>query len=205
MNININSDSFKNAFKGFDPNDLDLNAAGTWPIGVKIVTYLLVFVLLVGLGFYFVITDKQGALDREVRRESDLKQQYQSKSFQVANLDALRKQMADVESRFSELLKQLPTDKEVPGLLEDITAIAQNAGLQINTIALQPETKAQFYVELPITIEVRGTYHQMGEFVSGVSAIRRIVTLHDYAIRPASGNLLIMNINAKTYRYDDEN
>ena len=112
--------------------------------------------------------------------------------------------MEDVEERFAELLKQLPTDKEVPGLLEDITAIGKNAGLDIDTIALQAERKSQFYVELPINIQVRGTYHQMGEFVSGVSAIKRIVTLHDYSIQP-SGGQLSMSISAKTYRYDDTN
>ena len=111
--------------------------------------------------------------------------------------------MTDVELRFSELLRQLPTAKEVPGLLDDISGIGENSGLNINSIALQAERKAQFYVELPINIQVSGTYHQMGEFVSGVSAIKRIVTLHDYSIRPAGGNMLNMTISAKTYRYDD--
>jgi len=111
--------------------------------------------------------------------------------------------MADVEGRFAELLKQLPTDKEVPGLLEDITEIGRQAGLEFNLIALQPERKEQFYVELPILIQVRGDYHQMGEFVSGVAAIKRIVTLHDFALQPSDEDTLLMEINAKTYRYDD--
>lgn len=195
-------DSLKNAFKGFDPNDMDINTAGSWPIGIKVIVYLLVFGAIVGAGIYFLITDKHTAVEREIGKEQELRQQFESKAFQVANLAALRKQMADVEGRFAELLKQLPTDKEVPGLLEDITAIGKSAGLDIDTIALQAERKAQFYVELPISIQVRGTYHQMGEFVSGVAAIKRIVTLHDYSIKP-SGNQLTMNISAKTYRYDD--
>jgi type IV pilus assembly protein PilO len=120
----------------------------------------------------------------------------------VANLPALRKQMADVEGRFSELLTQLPTDKEVPGLLEDISDIGRGAGLVINSIALQPERKSKFYIELPINIDVAGSYHELGQFVSGVAAIDRIVTLHDFNVRPGSGNLS-MTIQAKTYRYDD--
>ncbi len=199
--------AFKDAFKGFDPNDLDFNNAGNWPVGVKIIVYILLFAVLVAIGVYFFIVDKHEDVEREIGKETQLKQQLESKAMMVANLDALRQQMADVEERFAELLKQLPTDKEVPGLLEDITAIGQNAGLEIDTIALQPEKRAQYYVELPINIEVRGTYHQMGEFVSGVSAIKRIVTLHDYSIAPTStnGNMLSMTINAKTYRYDDNN
>jgi len=195
--------NLKNAFRGFDINNADFNTAWSWPVGVKIICYILVFALLIGGGTYYLVLDKHKQLEREIAKEIDLKQQYESKAFQVASLDALRKQMADVELRFAELLRQLPTDKEVPGLLEDISAIGQNSGLDIESIALQPEKKAQFYVELPINIQVRGTYHQMGEFVSGVSAIKRIVTLHDYSIRPAGGNLLNMNISAKTYRYDD--
>lgn len=196
-------DSFKNAFRGFDINNMDVNTAWSWPVGVKIVAYLLLYGSLVGAGVYFLIIDKHEQLNREVAKERDLKSQYESKAFQVASLDALRQQMTDVELRFSELLRQLPTAKEVPGLLDDISGIGENSGLNINSIALQAERKAQFYVELPINIQVSGTYHQMGEFVSGVSAIKRIVTLHDYSIRPAGGNMLNMTISAKTYRYDD--
>lgn len=195
-------ESLKNAFKGFDPNDMDINSAGKWPVGIKVIVYILLFAVLVGAGIYFLILDKHAAVEREISKEQELKQQFESKAFQVANLAALRKQMADVEGRFSELLRQLPTDKEVPGLLEDITAIGKNAGLDIDSIALQAERKAKFYVELPISIQVKGTYHQMGEFVSGVAAIKRIVTLHDYTIKPTGGQLS-MNISAKTYRYDD--
>ena len=196
--------SLINAFKGFDVNNLDFSTAWSWPIGVKIVTYLLVFAVLLGGGINFLVLDKNRALESEIAKESDLKQQFETKSYQVATLDALRRQMADVELRFAELLRQLPTQKEVPGLLEDISAIGQSAGLEIDLIALQPERKAQFYVELPISVQVRGTYHQMGDFVSGVAGIKRIVTLHDFSLKPSGGDQLTMSIDAKTYRYDDE-
>jgi type IV pilus assembly protein PilO len=196
--------SLNNAFKGFDVNNLDFSTAWSWPIGVKIVTYLLVFTVLLGGGINFLVLDKNRALESEIAKESSLKQQFETKSYQVATLDALRRQMADVELRFAELLRQLPTQKEVPGLLEDISAIGQSAGLEIDLIALQPERKAQFYVELPISVQVRGTYHQMGDFVSGVAGIKRIVTLHDFSLKPSGGDQLTMSIDAKTYRYDDE-
>ena len=132
----MNMDSIKGAFQGFDPNDLDFNSAGNWPVGIKFICYLLLFSAIVGAGIYFLIVDKHKAVEREIARETELRQQFEAKAFQVANLAALRKQMEDVEERFAELLKQLPTDKEVPGLLEDITAIGKNAGLDIDTIAL---------------------------------------------------------------------
>ena len=195
-------DALKNSFKGFDADNLDFNMAGNWPVGVKVITYLLAFSLVVGAGVYFYITDKEKSLDREVRQESGLKQQVSVKMTQVASLDQLREQMKDVQGRFAELLKQLPTEKEVPGLLEDITEIGRSSGLDIQSIALGGERKNEIFIELPINIKVSGTYHQMGQFVSGVAAIPRIVTLHDYAIKPA-GNQLNMTISAKTYRYDD--
>jgi len=198
-------DSFKNAFKGFDINDLDFNTAGTWPIGVKIVTYLIVFSVIIFLGMHFYVNEKKTQLDRSIAKEQELKQQYQAKAYQVASLDALRKQMADVEERFAVLLQQLPTQKEVPGLLDDITTIGRDSGLAIDSIALADERKQAFYIELPINITVTGSYHQMGQFVSGVAATPRIVTLHDYDIKGAGEDRLVMNLSAKTYRYDDTN
>lgn len=198
----MNLDAVKNSFKGFDADNLDFSTAGNWPIGVKVITYLIIFAVVIGAGLHFYITDVKSELEREVRQESDLKTQVKLKTKHVANLAQLRQQMKDVEGRFSELLKQLPTEKEVPGLLEDITDIGRSSGLSIQMIALAAEIKNQFYIELPINIKVSGTYHQIGQFVSGVAAIPRIVTLHDYSISP-SGDDLAMTINAKTYRYDD--
>lgn len=195
--------AFKKAFQGFDPNNLDFNLAGNWPVGIKAIIYLLMFAAVIGAGVHFLLQDKHEAVEKEIAKEQELKDEYRRKAFQVASLDALRKQMADVEGRFAELLTQLPTDKEVPGLLEDITEIGREAGLEFNLIALQPERKEQFYVELPIRIMVRGNYHQMGEFVSGVAAIKRIVTLHNFSLQPSGENALSMEISAKTYRYDD--
>jgi len=194
--------ALKNAFKGFDPNDMDFSASGNWPIGVKVVCYLLVIGIIVAAGWHFYITDKQAGLKREIAKEPGLKSVYQEKAFQVANLAALRKQMEDVEGKFEELKKQLPTEKEVPGLLDDITNLGTDSGLDIGSINLAAESKKEFYIELPININVSGSYHQLGQFVSGIAGLSRIVTLHDYSISP-SGSKVSMQISAKTYRYDD--
>ena len=130
-----------------------------------------------------------------------LLEQYESKAFQAANLDAYRQQMIELDETFGALLKQLPKDTEVPGLLEDITEVAYGSGLSMKSISLQPERASAFYIELPIKIDVTGDYHDFGSFVSGVAALPRIVTLHDYSITQTNGTLLNLVIEAKTYRY----
>ena len=131
-------------------------------------------------------------------------QQCETKAFQAANLQAYRQQMLELDETFGALLKQLPKDTEVPGLLEDITEVAHASGLSMKAISLQPEKVSEFYVELPIKIDVTGDYRDFGSFVSGVAALSRIVTLHDYSIEAGNGSLLNMVIEAKTYRYKEE-
>lgn len=197
-------DKIRDSFKGFDPNNLDFSAAGSWPIGVKIICYILTFGLAVFAGLHFYVSDKEQALQSKTRLESQLKDEFTSVSNRVANLDALRKQMEDVEEQFKEIKRQLPTEKEVPGLLEDITNIGIASGLVINSIALQAERKEKYYIELPILISASGSYHQVGNFVSGIAAIKRIVTLHDFSLSPIAEGRLNISITAKTYRNDDE-
>ena len=194
------------SLKGFDVNDLDFNTAGSWPGPIKVIVLVLVFALILGAGYWFAIKDQYTALDRAESEESTLKEQYRSKAFKVANLDAYIEQMKEMEESFGALLKQLPADTEVPGLLEDITNTGLGTGLQIDRIGLQPEVSREFYVELPIEIEVRGTYHDLASFVSGVASLPRIVTLHDFSIKPVGKEVddLVMEISAKTYRYNPD-
>lgn len=194
------------SLKGFDVNDLDFNTAGSWPGPIKVIVLVLVFALILGAGYWFAIKDQYTALDRAESEESTLKEQYRSKAFKVANLDAYIEQMKEMEESFGALLKQLPADTEVPGLLEDITNTGLGTGLQIDRIGLQPEVSREFYVELPIEIEVRGTYHDLASFVSGVASLPRIVTLHDFSIKPLGEEVddLVMRISAKTYRYNPD-
>ena len=112
--------------------------------------------------------------------------------------------MIELDETFGALLKQLPKDTEVPGLLEDITEVAYGSGLSMKSISLEPEKVSEFYVELPIRIDVAGDYHDFGSFVSGVASLPRIVTLHDYSIQQSDAAPLNMVIEAKTYRYKAE-
>jgi len=195
------------SLKGFDINDIDFNNAGSWPAAVKSIVFLVVFVAVVFSGYWFLIKDQYVALDKSVAEEVDLKQKYESRAFKVANLDAYRLQMQEMEKSFGALLKQLPADTEVPGLLEDITNTGLGSGLDIKSIKLKPEALKEFYVELPMEIEVMGTYHDIASFVSGVASLPRIVTLHNFTISPVKkkkdgkSGLLKMSVSAKTYRY----
>jgi type IV pilus assembly protein PilO len=191
--------------RSLDLGDLDFNNIGAWPTAVKVIVLFLLFVGFVVGGYFLYLTDKQALLEREQQQEKTLKDEYESKAFQAANLDQYRAQKEEMEASFGAMLRQLPSDTEVPGLLEDITLTALDNELTIESIDLQQERKAEFYIELPITITVEGDYHDLGAFVSGVANLSRIVTLHDFNIAPqASPTDLKMTILAKTYRYIDD-
>ena len=191
--------------QNFDINDLDVNNIGAWPTAVKAIIMVLLLALMLGGGYYFYLTDKQKMLDRVEAKELDLRRDYEDKSRQAANLEELRAQKLEMEATFGALLKQLPKDTEVPGLLDDITRTAVDNELNIESIDLGAEHRTEFYAELPINIVVEGNYHKIGSFVSGVAALSRIVTLHDFNIEPqGSPDFLKMSILAKTYRYLEE-
>lgn len=193
--------------KSINLNDLDVNNVGSWPLAVKVITGILLLVAVLGAGYQFHLSELQMQLEQKEAQERDLKDQFASKAGQAASLDAYRKQMLDMEESFGALLRQLPTDTEVPGLLEDITRTGLASGLEFSEIKLLPEVSQQFYVELPIQIQVRGSYHDLATFVSGAASLPRIVTLHDFEIKPVAdqkGARLDMQILAKTYRYNDK-
>lgn len=192
-----------------DTSELSLDNIGSWPMAVKVIAWVLVLLLVVVLGYFYTIADLREQLTQSERKEGDLKREFEDKAFKAANLEALRKQMVEMETSFGALVSQLPSDTEVPGLLEDITNKGVESGLEIKSIKLEPEQAREFYVELPISIEVTGSYHDFGTFVSGIAGLPRIVTLHNFKIAPASQSkdkdaapgVLSMSISAKTYRY----
>lgn len=195
------------SLRKIDINDLDLNNIGSWPAAAKVIAGFLAVVLVLALGYNFHLKDLQATLDQQRLDEETLKEQFSTKAFQAANLEAYREQMKEAETSFGALLKQLPSDTEVPGLLEDITRIGLDSGLEFEEIKLLPEVTQPFYIELPIQIQVVGGYHDLATFVSGVASQPRIVTLHDFELVPAeqgSTSKLRMSVLAKTYRYNDK-
>ncbi|MFV8572338.1 type 4a pilus biogenesis protein PilO [Marinobacter sp. SBS5] len=196
------ADSLK-SLNEFDINDLDVNNAGIWPAPIKAIVFLLVFGLILGGGYWFFIKDQYVQLDRVAQKEQELKQQYERKAYRVANLEVFKAQMVEMEETFGALVRQLPSETEVPGLLEDITNTALGNGLSLQEVKLQPERRRDFYSELPINVRVSGSYHELASFVSSVASLPRIVTLHDLTIKPIGGNgeRLDMQVVARTYRY----
>ena len=195
------------SLKKVDLAELDLNNLGAWPAAVKVIACCLLLIVALALGFNFYLKDLQADLDRQRAEEQTLKDQFSAKAFQAANLDAYKSQMAEMEESFGSLLRQLPSDTEVPGLLEDITRTGLGSGLEFEEIKLEPEMVQQFYIELPIQIAVVGGYHDLATFVSGVASLPRIVTLHDFtltAATPAANGPLRMTLLAKTYRANDQ-
>lgn len=194
------------SLKKIELGDLDFNNLGAWPGALKVIVAIIVLAVLLFAGYHFHLKDLQGVLERAEGQEVTLRTEFTDKSFRAANLDAYKQQLVEIEDRFGELIRQLPSDTEVPGLLEDITQMGLNSGLEFESITLQPEVTTQFYVELPIRIVVQGTYHDIGTFVSSVAGLPRIVTLHDFSIAPVADSnpdLLKMSILAKTYRYNE--
>lgn len=193
-----------NEFQLDDINNIDWENMGGWPVLGKAIFCILLFsVVLIG-GYFGLVSDNLQALEAEQKREATLKKDFESKAFRVANLDAYKSQMIEMEDGFGSLLKQLPRDTEVPGLIDDISAAALSSGLKLTAIDPQKMSKTEFYNELPINIEVEGGYHEMGGFVSAVASLPRIVTLHDFSIDAKSGGQLKMSIQAKTYQYSSD-
>ncbi len=194
------------AVQEFDINDLDFENMGSWPFPVKIIAWVIALVGVLTLGYFYHVQNLQVTLQDAVAQEQALKQQFEEKAFQAASLHAYKKQMIAMEESFGALVSQLPSDTEVPGLLEDITSKGLLNGLEFESIDLQAEMTRKFYIELPIKIIAEGSYHDLGAFISGMAGLPRIVTLHDFTIRQQStaGSRLNLEIIARTYRYKDE-
>jgi len=186
--------------------ELDFNESGEWPTPIKIVAAVLICLLVWAGGYYFILKDKQTELTKLEQKEVELKQIFEIKQAKAVNLEAYKEQLAEMRVMFSSMLEQLPKKSEVPDLLVDITRTGLINGLEFELFKPEGEKPVDFYAELPIQMTVTGTYHQFGEFVSGVAALPRIVTLHDISMGPmnqATGKMT-MNITAKTYRYFDD-
>lgn len=196
------ADSLK-SLNELDLADLNTENLGSWPLPVKIITGTLLFCLVFTGGYYLHIEALQLRLQGVRDEEVTLRRDYEQKAFEAANLEAYKRQMVEMEESFGALVSQLPSDTEVPGLLEDITNKGELNGLAIETIDLLQEVPEEFYIELPIQINAVGSFHDLGAFISGMAGLPRIVTLHDFDIAApgAETHQLKMNILAKTYRY----
>lgn len=188
-------------FSQFD--NLELDNIAQWPPIAKAIFSTFIAILVLVLGYVGLISDQITALENVAAEEATLKQQYQAKYHVAANLELFKQQMIVAEELFAAQLKSLPESHETPGLLDDITFVGTTSGLDFVKLNWQPEVVKEIYIELPIDMEVVGTYHEFGGFVSKIAGLPRIVTLHDFdiAIKVEEGSQLSLKLQAKTYRY----
>ena len=187
---------------------LDINDVGRWPGAFRGAVIALVFVAVVGLGIWFtIIKDKRPQLQRAQDDEQQLRLTFENKQRKAANYDAYKSQLGQIEQSFGTMLRQLPGKTEIPSLIVDISQTGLAAGLQEKLFVPLSEVPRDFYAEKPINIRLTGGYHEIGNFVSGIAALPRIVTLHNINITPetaGSFDVLSMEVTAQTYRYLDE-
>jgi type IV pilus assembly protein PilO len=189
--------------RSLDPRD-----PGRWPLVARAGAVGVCFLVLsIVLAYVFVWDEQRPELQRREDTEQTLRTEFKTKHAKAVNLEVYKQQLKDIERSFGALLRQLPGKTEVPNLLVDISQTGLSAGLEEKLFQPQLEQKRDFYAELPIKISLTGSYHQFGEFVSGIAALPRIVTLHDIAIKSVNKDAydqLTLDLTAKTYRYLDE-
>ena len=187
---------------------LDANDVGRWPLPFRVAVIVIVFIVVTGLGVYwFIVKDKAPMLERAEAEEQELRLTFENKQRKAANYDAYKDQLSQIEQSFGTMLRQLPGETEIPSLIVDISQTGLAAGLQEKLFVPQPEIPKDFYAEKPIKIRLTGGFHEIGNFVSGIAALPRIVTLHNINITPESQDSydnLSIEVTAQTYRYLDE-
>ena len=201
-------------------NELTVENIGSWPVSVKVALVSVVCVAILGLGYFYDTKKQVQHKSNLVKTEVHLRKDFETKQHLAVNLQKYHIQIIKMRRTFGDMLRQLPSKTDVPGLLEDISKTGVASGLEFKLFDPVHEIQHEFYAELPINISVVGNYHQLGEFVSNVAALDRIVTLHNLIIverknekqrrnakKPVINfdDRLLMNITAKTYRYTEEN
>jgi type IV pilus assembly protein PilO len=188
---------------------LEPDNIGTAPASIKFGVFAFLFIAIIAAGIYFDTTEQLKVLERHERTELELKEQFKVKAERAAKLELYKEQLAEMEASFGALLRQLPETTEVESLLVDVSQTGLAAGLEVKKFKPSAEEKKGFYAELPITLEVSGSYHQLATFISGIAALPRIVTISDMKLEPfdqeeTSNAKLKMSATAKTYRYLQE-
>lgn len=188
-----------------DLRRLDPKNIGSWPLGPKLATLVILLALILFLSYWFDWQHQMEELDGHRAKEAQLRQTFLEKKRQAINLDAYRKQLDDIEKSFGALLKQLPSKSEMDALLTDINQAGLGRGLQFELFKpAASESMSEFYAELPIQLKISGGYHDFGAFATDISKLSRIVTLNDIALSSGKDGLIVMDSVAKTYRYLDE-
>jgi type IV pilus assembly protein PilO len=201
FDVSVMLDQAAGQFRG-----LNTREPGQWPVLPKLLSWLLLAAMVVLLGWFLVLSDKDSELETERNKEPALRKDYRDKLAQAVNLPELRKQKQQVEEYVTQLEKQLPGKAEMDALLTDINQAGIGRSLQFELFRPGSVAVRDYYAELPISIRVVGRYHDIGSFSADIANLSRIVTLHDMTIGPGGRDgLLAMDATARTYRYLDTN
>ena len=189
-------------------NTLDMNNYGSWPASVKITCWIFIFLAVLALGYFVVIRSQLEEIANAQAKEQSLLNEFKEKDSKLRNLQQYQTQLQEMEANFNQQLEQLPKETEIPSLVEDINLTGVNSGLKFKNIRLENEVKQEFFIEQPISIEATGDYHAFGAFTTGIAALPRIVTLHDFTVEAKQdtekkSDIPVINytVKAKTYRY----
>ncbi|EEH67910.1 MULTISPECIES: type 4a pilus biogenesis protein PilO [Acinetobacter] len=189
-------------------NTLDMNNYGSWPWSVKVTCWIFILLAVVALGYFVVIQKQLQTIANAEAREQSLLNEFREKESKLRNLQQYQTQLQEMEANFNQQLEQLPKETEIPSLVEDINLTGVNSGLKFKNIRLEKEVRQEFFIEQPISLEATGDYHAFGAFATGIAALPRIVTLHDFIVEAKEDTqkksdipVVHYTVKAKTYRY----
>ena len=193
------------ALNEIDVAELDLSEVGLWPAPARWALGGLVLALTLFAGYVLFLAPAHDALAQAQQKEVQLREAIETQAPYAAAVPQLRAQQSEIAERFDRLLRQLPSETEVPALLEDISRVGMESGLRFRAIDLKPAREEPYYDVLPLEIRIEGGYHDLARFLSGISGLSRIVTLHDFSLRPVGASeRLLLQLEARTYRYRGE-
>ncbi len=187
-----------------DLRNINFNDLASWPVPIKIVAIGILSIAIIAVGYFSFIEGAWEEYQAAQKKEEQLRETYLNKKALAVNLEAYKQQMEEMQQTFGSLLRQLPNSTEVPDLLVDITQAGLGRGLEFVLFKPEKEQPKDFYAELPISLQVRGNYHELAQFISDVAALPRIVTFGDITISSPTKGRLAMGATAKTYRYLEE-
>lgn len=188
----------------FDFKQLDFKEVGEWPASVRVIFAIIFIIFILSIGYFLQFKKMDNLLKVEIQKEKNLYEKVETKIYETSHLEAYKKQINEMNEKFVDEAEKLPTEIEMSGLIKDITKSGLQYGLEFEKIILVDEKAASFYIELPIEITARGTYHAFGQFLNDLTQLSRIITIHDFTIVPATdyNGLLEINVLIKTYKYN---
>lgn len=186
-----------------DINDLNniIDDPASVPLPLRVGVIAAIFSLVLFMGYKLVILDQTDAFKSVQSKEAEHKKIFETKQEKASQLPAYKKQLEEMRFSFGTLVRQLPSETEIPGLILDISEKGIYHGLEIDLFKPGKEQKQEFYAVKPITVSVKGNYNQLAAFVSDISGLSRIVTIHNISLKPSDEDKLVMNATINTYRY----